>query len=291
MIRRKVKRVRSVNGILTSDWHLREDIPICRVDNFWDAQWDKVRQISDLQNKYNCPVYHAGDLFHHWKPSPYLITETIQNLPSAFYTVCGQHDLPQHNLDLFYKTGVATLSWADVVNVIEDGSWGEEPGTPPGEPDVRIWHRFVWDGKKIPWPGCDEMTALEVLKKYPEAKLIVTGDHHKSFVQAYKGRVLVNPGCLTRQASDYVDHKPRVYLWDQENNEVEAYFLEVGEDVVSRDHILIKEARDKRIEAFVSKLNSDLELDISFEENLDRFIKSNRLRKNVVDVVYKAIES
>ena len=173
---------------------------------------------------------------------------------------------------------------------MDGGNWGQEPGSPPAYKTVGLWHKFVWDGKKIPWPGCDEMTAMEVLKEYSQFDLIVTGDHHKSFVQRYKDRVLVNPGCLTRQASDYAGHKPRVYLWNEDNNEVEPYFLKVGEDVVSRDHILIKEARDRRIEAFVSRLNSDIELDISFEENLDRFIKNNRLRGGVIETIYKAIE-
>ncbi|KKL99820.1 hypothetical protein LCGC14_1810530, partial [marine sediment metagenome] len=82
--------------ILTSDWHLREDTPICRTDDFWSAQWNKVDQVMALQSKYDCPILHAGDLFHHWKPSPYLLSETIDHLQgSRFYTVYGQHDLPQ----------------------------------------------------------------------------------------------------------------------------------------------------------------------------------------------------
>ena len=54
----------NIDAILTGDWHLREDTPICRTDDFQTAQWEKVRIISDLQKKYNCPVIHSGDLFH-----------------------------------------------------------------------------------------------------------------------------------------------------------------------------------------------------------------------------------
>ena len=149
--------------ILTSDWNLREDQPICRTDDFWKAQWNKVIEISKLQEKYNCPVLHAGDLFHHWKPSPWLLSFAIAELPKQFYTVFGQHDLPQHNLELSNKSGINTLVQAGVLSVIKGGSWGEEPEKEMIYPKQRkwigVWHKFVWDGKKIPWPGCDEMTA------------------------------------------------------------------------------------------------------------------------------------
>ncbi len=156
---------------------------------------------------------------------------------------------------------------------------------------VAVWHHFVWDGKELPWPGCEEMTAKKVLKKYPQYDLIVTGDHHKPFVCEYEGRLLVNPGCLTRQVADYTDHKPRVYLWYADTNTVEPYYLTAQEGAVSREHIEVKEERDKRIDAFVSRLSDEWEVGLSFEENLKRFISSNQLRKSVVDLIYKALEA
>ena len=87
------------NLIITSDWHLRETNPICRLDDFVEeTQWKKVNFISDLQKKYGCPVVHAGDLFDKWKPSPELLTKTMQHIPNDFHTIYGQHDLPNHNL-------------------------------------------------------------------------------------------------------------------------------------------------------------------------------------------------
>ena len=56
--------------ILTSDWHLREDTPTCFTGDWHQEQWKAVKVIRNLQAMYNCPVIHAGDLFHHWKPSP-----------------------------------------------------------------------------------------------------------------------------------------------------------------------------------------------------------------------------
>ena len=291
--------MKQVDLILTSDWHLREDTPVCRTDDFWEAQWNKVDQISKLQKKYDCPVIHAGDLFHHWKPSPWLLSTTISMIPDSFHTVFGQHDLPQHNLDLDHKSGINVLRQAGKIVVLNGGSWGQEPGhnyIQGGKPsyNVSVWHKFIWDGKNLPWPGCDGLTAKQVLKKYPEFDLIVTGDHHKPFAEYYvrkkKHRVLVNPGCLTRQASDYAEHRPRVYLWEAESNTVEPVYLKIKKGVVSRDHIEKKEQLDKRIEAFIGRLSSDWETVTSFEENLKRFFASNWVRKSVSNLIYKAID-
>jgi N-acetylmuramoyl-L-alanine amidase len=40
-----------------------------------------------LQEKHQCPVFHAGDLFDYWKPSPWLISKAIEHLPDKFYTI------------------------------------------------------------------------------------------------------------------------------------------------------------------------------------------------------------
>jgi len=283
--------------ILTSDWHLREDTPICRTDDFWNAQWEKVQQISELQIKFDCSVIHAGDLFHHWKPSPYLLTETIMNLPRLFYTIYGQHDLPQHNWELRQKCGLYNLMKAGWLETLEFGHWGSNcPGNIFKDinhsfPPAAAWHKFVWDGKKLPWPDCKENTALEILKKYPQYDLIVTGDHHKPFAQEYKGRILVNPGCLTRQTSAYATHLPRVYLWYAETNTVKIHYLKIKKDVVSREHIEKGEERDKRIEAFVERLSTEWDEVMSFNENLERFFNDNRIRKDIKELVYKAIDN
>ena len=51
------------SAILTADIHLRDDIPICRTDDYWRSMWQKVKFISKLQKQYQVPVLDAGDLF------------------------------------------------------------------------------------------------------------------------------------------------------------------------------------------------------------------------------------
>lgn len=279
--------------ILMADPHLREDQPICRTDDFCKEQWKKMSFIAFLQQKYDCYVVNAGDLFHHWKPSPYLLSKTIQCLPNKFYTCYGQHDLPQHSLELADKCGVNTLVQAGRIELIKT-HFGQEPIAatfivPGNERKVLVWHKFTWTGKQ-PWPGCTDPTAEELMDKYPEYDLIVTGDNHKPFVVKKDGRLLVNPGSMMRQTADQADHRPCVYLWYARENRVEPIYLPIEEGVVSREHIDKVTERDERISAFVKRLSDEWDSDVNFEQNLQRFFKENRIRDSVKQIIELALE-
>jgi len=286
-MKKNIKQVKNPDAILTSDWHLREDTPVCRTDNFWEAQWKKVDFVSELQKKYDCPVYHAGDLFHTWKPSPYLLSKTIEHLPDGFYTVYGNHDLPQHSIELKEKCGVYTLWKARALKVFQQGHWNDTPNNSLdfdiGEKQVYVWHKFVYVGKE-PFPGA-KGKARSIMKKYSQFDLILTGDNHQSFVYPVDDRLLVNPGSLMRQEAGQIDFKPSVYLWFAEDNSVERVYLPIDETAVSREHIVKVEERDERMDAFISKLNDDIKTTLSFEENIKRFLAKNRMRKPVKDII------
>lgn len=271
--------------IFTADWHLREDQPECRIDNFQKAQWDNVDFISNLQRIYKCPVIMSGDLFHYWKPSPFLLSKTIKHLPEQFYCVLGNHDLPQHNFDLVNKCGVYTLSCADKLQLLADGHFGTTPD--PDFEGLLVWHQFTYLGKE-PFPGCTAPGALKILKTYPKAPVIVTGDHHKTFTAKYKDRILINPGCLTRQKVSEIDHKPCVFLYDR--GEIKKIDLPYEKDVISTDHLDKKDEKSERLESFVSGLNSDWKVGIVFEDNLEEFKQKNSVRTSVMHIIYKSLE-
>jgi DNA repair exonuclease SbcCD nuclease subunit len=303
----KNKLYKKVDAILCSDFHLRETVPVCRKDDFWSEQWRKVDFISDLQKQYNCPVLHGGDLYDHWKPSPNLLRETMIHLPKQFHTCYGQHDLPQHNIELADKCGINALEQAksigvpemllelDFSRIIEFCNWNETPQiNKKYNGDLQmiyclVWHKMNYKGKE-PWPGCTDPTALNLLKKYPEYSLILTGDNHKSFVQEYEGRLLVNPGSLMRMDADQVEHKPRVYLWYAETNTVEVVYIPIKNNVISREHLNIVELRNKRIDAYVSRLNNKWEVTMSYEKNLEVFEKENNVDKSTMDIIYRSLE-
>lgn len=286
-------------AILTADWHLSEEIPICRIDNYWEAQWRKVDFISNLQEKYQCPVIHAGDLFKHWKPSPFLLSTTMAHLPDQFWTVYGNHDLPQNNLEMREKSGIEVLERAKILDVLDGLHWNQTEPNPfdnmiqfENGAMLLVWHIMVWQGEK-PWPGCDDPEAGKLLRATDGPDIIVTGHNHKPFVVERDGRLLVNPGSIMRMSADQICHKPRVYLWFEETNTVEAVYIPIdpdGVDSVSRRHLQQVQEKDTRIEAFIEKLNMDWTSEVSFRKNLELFFANNEVSGKVQTLIWESLE-
>jgi putative phosphoesterase len=280
--------------IITSDWHLRDTTPICRVDDFETTQWKKVDFISRLQRRLKCPVIHAGDLFEKWKPSPYLLAKTIEHLPKDFYTIYGNHDLPQHNIELKNRCGVYVLKKANVLTVIDgrhwnvdynENQWFEIEGR-----KIHMAHMMTYQGK-TPYPGCTDTPASGLLRKYKDFDLIITGHNHMQFVEKHNGRLLLNPGSLTRQSSNERGWKPCVWVWCAKDNSLEQVFLPVELDAVQvPERIAEKEQREERIDAFISRLNTEWGEEMDFEANIRKAIAVNDVPKSIQDIIYKAVE-
>lgn len=292
-------------AILTADIHLRDDQPVCRLDNYWQAQVRKIAWLRGLQKKYDCPVLDAGDLFHKPKPSPYLLQWAIRNMPDMI-TVEGNHDQSCHNSDLFEKTGLAVLEAAGVVTLAPtlDPAMGKASAfsilgfpwgwTPSGTEkkvhrQVALMHIMTFMGR-TPYPGCKDPGAAALLEKMAGFDLVVTGHNHVPFVVEKNGRLLVNPGSLMRSTADQADHKPRVYLWFAEDNHVEPVFAPIEEGVVSREHLVAPEEREERLTAFVSRLTNDIEVGLSFSQNMERWLARNRVRQRTKEIIQGAMQ-
>jgi len=283
------------SAIFTGDWHLRETCPISREEvEFEAAQWTKVAFVASLQDDYDIPVIHSGDLFDYWKPSPALLSKCLKRLPNKFHTIYGNHDLPQHNLDLADKSGVYTLAMAGAIKILDGCHWGNTPNKNDGfwieDKELLIWHTMTYQGKE-PWPGCPDKPARSLLRKYDQFDVILTGHNHKAFLAMDGDRLLVNPGSLMRQNSDQIDFRPRVYLYYAESNTVEPILIPIESGVVSEEHIKNKKDRDNRIEAFVSRLDMEWKMGLDFEGNLEKFFSKNETRKSVINIVNKAIDN
>lgn len=305
-----MKRERSFKKadlILSADWHLREptSVPRCYVgENFYEDQWEDLRFIRGLQLQHDCPVVVSGDIFDHWKTSPQLLSDTINHLPDKVIVIYGNHDLPQHNLDIRHKCGLYTLiqsgrvtlpssiSHGEYPFLIQGCSWGMEPNNKQATSitNILMWHTMTYLDEE-PFPGCTAPNALSLLRKYKDYRLIVTGDNHTPFVEDYKGRLLVNPGSLNRQKASQIDYKPRVYLWYADTNTVRPVYIPIKEGVISREHIEDKEARNERITAYVERLNTTGNVTMSYSENLQIFMDQNKVKKSVQKIIFKSLEN
>ena len=278
--------------ILCADLHFRDDQPVCRTDDFFQTQIEAMKWLKALQVKHDVPVLCSGDYFHNWKPSPRLLSACLEHMPFV-YTIPGNHDLPQHSLDLVGKCGLMTLARAKKVHLMlgeldtligftNNTLFGKSKTHPGLTFEIGVIHTLI----NHPQTTTD---AKSILKKYKDYDLILSGDNHQTFTEKLGKRLLVNPGSFTRQTASQIDHKPAVFLWFEDNH-VEAVEVPIEDNVITRNHLEKVEQRDERMNVFVKRLNDDYEVELSFENNIEAYFLNNRTRKSVKSLVFESME-
>ena len=121
---------------------------------------------------------------------------------------------------------------------------------------------------------------------FPDADLIVCGHNHKTFTARRGKRLLINPGSLTRHKADQMDHKPCVFLWNAESNDFKIHYLKIKKDVISREHLDIKSEKENRLNAFIEKLSKGWDVSLSFQDNMEKAIKENKIPKKIQEIIY-----
>lgn len=211
--------------IATADLHLRDDTPICRTDDYQEAQMGKLRMMCNYAREYDIPILIAGDVFDTWRPSHRLVAQVIDLTRGLMIIACpGQHDLYLRNRKLINKTGLGVLQ-ASGWKILQEGqifilptsgikivgySFGEDP---PKElsTDVLLIHKMTWMNI-VPYPECKEPSAIQLARKYKNIKIIITGDNHQRFVYQHPGGPsIINPGSMMRATADQINHRPCFY--------------------------------------------------------------------------------
>jgi DNA repair exonuclease SbcCD nuclease subunit len=252
----------------------------------------------------------AGDLGHRPQWPNWLIEKLIfliNKYDVEIVAIPGQHDLPNHNLKQYRKSAIGVLSEAEAIKLIGTEHYfalKKYPFLfpfPYGHPikklsleksiktPIAMSHQMVIENKPL-WPEQEAPKGHQLLKKFPQYHLILTGDNHLPFTIEYEGRRLVNPGAMTRTVADQVGHEPRIYLWNAETNNIKAVYLPIEEDVISREHIDIKSERNKRIESYISRLKTQFEVGLDFKVNLQEHLSTTRTRKQVKERIWEAVE-
>lgn len=300
------------SAILTADWHIRNTIPSCRKDDFIRAQWKKVEYVFSLAGKYNCPILIAGDLGNvpEWKnESLTRFIDLYKIYHPTIIVVAGQHDLSYHRLKDIAKGGIGVLEKAGAIFILDKGvhtqflrtvrcngfqldscSFGEEiEKRNLKETDARkvlLVHKMVIKDKDL-YPGQNADSAISILKKNPDYDLIVCGDNHQSFFQSYEKRILVNCGSLMRDDIGQKDYLPGVWLWCAKDNSIERVVLPYSQDVFKKENET--KTIDANLNSYIKKLQKEYAQGMSFQKNLESFLRQNKIEKNVCDKIWKSL--
>lgn len=280
------------NFIACADLHLRDSVPVNRIDDYWKAQEKKFQYLIDKAIQKKCNILCAGDFFHKARSSAYLEGWTINQLNKLkkhnlkFITITGQHDLPNHNIKEIEKSSIWVLKQAGVIDLYVTAY--EEPCILEKE-KIMLLHAMIHKDKSI--PGIEKsLKSISLLKKYTGMDIIITGDNHQYFYESYKNKYLLNCGSMMRMSSNQIDYIPKFYYIDfQKQIVIEEIKYPIKKNIMDIKIIENEKEKNNRIEVFINKLDSDYEIDLSFEKNLESFFKQNKIRKGVQEKCWEAL--
>lgn len=267
--------------IFTADWHIRPDRPRCRVDEDWlKTQREQVQFVKKISKERGCPIILGGDLFHKSQVPDSLKSMLIEELHDVFfYAIGGNHDWPYHSMENISNSSFGVLAKARLITPIpqEIGRYKHYGHhLSGGNKDVVFIHEPIFASEKDCPPNMKAKTAVQVFDEHPEAKWILCGDVHRGFHVKKQGRHLIMAGALNRQASDYSDYQPKIWYIDIEKDFVEEILVPDDVNLVTDEHIQVKNEREDRIAAFVSLIKSSKKVSLDFESNVRAAISESK---------------
>ena len=287
--------------ILTfADLHLRGTVPSCvnhSVTEWVDIQRKALNKVADIaiENKVDA-VHLGGDIFHSESSATFevinLFFEFVIRLHNAgirVYVIAGNHDLPGHSSSNIGKSAVGIVfnnplicDMSSALSYVKGCNFDIDDY---GKSEFIFKHVLCMPEEKKPdFVECD--TPQTLLDKYPNAKIIFTGDYHRNFVYKKNGRMVINSGCLTKQASDFEDYETGVYLTDLDTLEVEWCPIDIPQEFVKNGKEKDKKS-DESIDDFINGINrSSVTLDFIGELRKE----SEKLEDNIKNKINEWIE-
>lgn len=278
--------------IFTADLHLRTDVPICRKET--ESEWLETQRmqlefIANLAFTENCPVFIGGDIFH--KPN---VTDEIKNMfintfaQINVYAIAGQHDLPNHQWENVNRSSFGVLRNSGVLKPLSEFGMIRHFGQELVGKDTGLVfiHDLVFENNKSIPPNVRAKTAEQILEEYPDAKWVICGDQHHSFHYKKQGRHVLMSGCFNRQAADFLNYTPAVWLIDSEANTAMPFLVPDDVNLVTDEHIQVKNDRSERICAFITMVKDSKSISLDFENNVRQAIAENSdMNVNTLSVV------
>jgi DNA repair exonuclease SbcCD nuclease subunit len=289
---------------LLGDLHIRSSRPVCRIDDYYENQFNKLAQAFDHFKDENCKiVLQPGDFFHNYGKDPYdVVYDTIAFLMIyrlPIYLVFGQHDVKFHNTCLT-DIPIQILNKTDLIHKIEKdkatkvtyldesvylygSSWKEDHPKETARArgfctKILVTHEMIIKNKRL-WHGQKEYTEGRSLKHNTNFDLFVCGDNHQAFSLNNK---VINCGSLMRMREDQENHQPQYAIYDTKTRELSVHkykiddFSQVAKKNTKKTE---KDEEELKREIFAESLKNDLDDgELDYRTNINKVMKK-RIRK------------
>lgn len=278
--------------LITADWHVRGERPLCRLDEDWiESQRKTISEIRSVFENNGCDqMWVLGDVFDAPRCATAAVNMLIGELNKfpldSVKILCGNHDLKDHNYGNLEECSIGTLKkiFGDVPERVGVGLGTMDVSAQPfalddlqSTADVICTHQLTFPNAEArPMPDCGVL-AQDLLDRWREAEIIFTGDYHHGYVfkedwDTLPGRYVVTPGCINIQKADELDYQPFVVVWDTESASgdysFEKVYLDPQRENCTRDHIEAREQNEEQLAQVVETIKGGSEITLDFDSNL-----------------------
>jgi DNA repair exonuclease SbcCD nuclease subunit len=281
--------------IVTADWHLRSSVPRCRTET--EEEWfNTQKRILEFIYSFKEPVYIAGDIFHNYNPGYKILGLFLSfALHNETHIMMGNHDArcgvfgPDSGYGVLqrivdsnhpYLKSMKPFAWIDFGTTSIQGD--EDLG-------VLFLHTLCFPNNSSAPPGANYVTARELSDAYDQFGTIIVGDNHTHFMYDKGGRLVLSPGCITRQAVDYKDKTPMLFRLQEEGLRWEEIAIPDDAELVNDNYILAEHEREDRYNHLVEALKLDGEVSFDFRSNVWDTVRKNDLSKDTIAVLKEVI--
>lgn len=221
--------------LYTTDMHLRDTLPSCRTDNFFETQFSKLDEVVETikKNEVVCWIM-GGDLFDSYNPSYELLNRLQKKLGevrkngTSILTICGSHDLIGYNMEKISDTALGNLIMHEQVRLLDSTPFGfagfhivgisarKKPVYSDYLVDPAIAENLIivsHDPIVTEPTPYDHMLVKDVAKS-TNADLILCAHIHAQFDVTEGGTRFINPGPMSRQSIDEAVIAPKMLILD-----------------------------------------------------------------------------
>jgi len=296
-----------VVAIICSDLHLQLRPPLAREEEpDWLAAMDRpLAEIRELVRKHKAIVLYAGDIFDRWNSPAELINWALEHLPSG-WSIPGNHDLPNHRLELVHKSAYGTMVRAGKLNDLSNKGlqirntlyiYGFPFGSVPKfeRPKhkglvIGLVHEYLWQAGAS-YPGAPKEQKLsKVAKRFKPFDVVVVGDNHIGFKRKLKGgTVVLNCGTVMRRKSNEAHYEPQCGLI-HESGKVSVHKFDISKDIITETVTEKEEKELKDMEDLVDGLSGLEASDLSFRDSIARAMKHKAVRPLVKQIILEALD-
>ena len=295
---------------MLSDTHIRSTIPVGRIDNFLETQYNKWLFIKKTIWDENVDlILQAGDLFDRPSPPLSLISKygvLFQEMDIPIYCVLGQHDMLMRS-KVLNRTAIGLFQMFGLIKILNlkgifisgihffgnsyNDNYNEIKGISKIDFNILVTHDMI--GNKPLYPGHKITKAKAFLQTYKEFDIILCGDYHYPFFEKSSDvRVILNTGCLLRMTrlEDDMNRRPHFYIYDTEKNKWQKFYIpcEPAEIVFS-----MKEEQEQKtsvvLEEFIEKLKRKEKIGLSYMDNLEEYFKENKTSEPVKKLIEEVL--